>query len=47
MNKYEDLEDEVIEAIRKCCQVSGAKESALRQFEGVLFTDLIEQALED
>ena len=44
--KYEDLEDEVMEAIQKCCQANNAKESALTQFEGVLFTDLIELALD-
>jgi len=44
---YTDLEDELIEAVQRCCPTEQDKKEALRYFNDCLINDLINEALED
>lgn len=44
---YTNLEDEMVEAIQRCCSTDSDKENALRYFKDCLINDLINEALEN
>ena len=44
---YHDLEDELFEAIGKCCTTEEDKKGALSYYSGVTVNGLIEEALEE
>lgn len=44
---WDNLEDELIDAIQKCCGTEEDKKVALRYFEGTTVNEMIEEALED
>lgn len=43
---YKDLEDEIHEAIQRCCPTEEDKEKAQKYFYSVLVNDMIDEALE-
>ena len=44
---HKDLEDELIEVIRRCCSTEEDQEKARAYFYSVLVNDLIDEALEN
>jgi len=42
-----DLENEIIEAIQRCCSTEEDKEKAKRYFYNILVNDVIDEALEE
>ncbi|MHC4604631.1 MAG: hypothetical protein ACYS6W_15030 [Planctomycetota bacterium] len=44
---YRDLEDEIVDAIQRCCITDEDKEKAKEYFADTLVSKMIDEALED
>lgn len=44
---HSDLEDDLLETIRRCCGTEKDKQEALRYFQGITVNKMIEEALEE